>query len=97
MSEDRANSIALILRRSWLEIQHSPVCLIMREVPTEVTCHPELHIIEFGCAEVSLVNFEGPAHEWSRGGASDIDGQTERSKRAGANESKLSELPSSFG
>src|SRR5438874_9756649 len=33
-----------------------------------------------------------PAREWSRGDASDIDGQIERSKRAGANESKLSEF-----
>jgi hypothetical protein len=37
-----------------------------------------------------------PACEWSHGDASDIDGQTERSKRAGANESKLSELASSI-
>ena len=29
------------------------------------------------------------ASEWSRGDASDIDGQTERSKWAGAHESKL--------
>ena len=28
-----------------------------------------------------------PACEWSRGAASDIDGQAERPKRAGANES----------
>src|SRR5204862_7593674 len=33
-----------------------------------------------------------PAREWSRGDASEIDGQIERSKRAGANESKLSEF-----
>src|SRR5207237_9581850 len=33
-----------------------------------------------------------PAREWSRGAASDIDGQADRPKRAGANESKLSEF-----
>jgi hypothetical protein len=33
-----------------------------------------------------------PAREWSRRDASDIDGQAERPKRAGANESILSEL-----
>src|SRR6266545_6409358 len=32
-----------------------------------------------------------PAREWSRGATSDIDGQAERPKRAGANESMLSE------
>jgi hypothetical protein len=34
---------------------------------------------------------EPPAREWSRGDASDIDGQAERPKRAGANESTVSE------
>jgi hypothetical protein len=38
-----------------------------------------------------------PAREWSRGDASEIDGQIERSKRAGANESKLSEFDDSRG
>ena len=33
----------------------------------------------------------------ARGKRCDIDGQTERSKRAGANESKFSELASSIG
>ena len=37
-------------------------------------------------------NFKSPAREWSRGDASDIDGQAERPTRAGANESKLSEF-----
>ena len=32
--------------------------------------------------------------EWSRGNASDIDGQAERPKRAGVNESMLSEFRS---
>src|SRR5213080_2342086 len=37
-------------------------------------------------------NVKSPAREWSRGDASDIDGQAERPTRAGANESKLSEF-----
>ena len=37
-------------------------------------------------------NVKSPAREWSRGDASDIGGQAERPKRAGANESKLSEF-----
>src|SRR5881394_2827016 len=40
----------------------------------------------------SDANVKKPAREWSRGDASEIDGQAERPKRAGANESMLSEL-----
>ena len=40
----------------------------------------------------SKPNVKSPAREWSRGDASDIDGQAARPKRAGANESKPSEL-----
>ena len=40
----------------------------------------------------SLLSLPAAVGEWSRGDASDIDGQAERSKRAGANESMLSEF-----